>query len=329
MVIMSISQPSRRDFLGLAAGVFAIAAVPAATRDRNRLHRKTLPVMGATVDIAVNHGNERYAHGAMSAALAELQRIERLMTRFSITSDIGRANAMAGGQRVAVAAETAFVLHTALAWTAATHGGFDPALARVVDLWDVKHRTAPPAADRVQRLAGRRLYRHIDVDASAATPSIFVREPDAAIDLGGIAAGYGVDRAVAVLREWGIRSAFINLGGDIYALGHAADGEPWRVGIRSPESADRLIATVTIEDAAIATSGDYEQGYDFGGRRYHHIIDPASAEPRRTPMHTVTVIADTCMDADAASTAVFGMQPDAARQVLSLRAPASRIVSTG
>lgn len=322
---MAHNVPNRREFLTLAAGAFAVAAVPLVARRRAQLHARSLPVMGTTADLAVVHRDARYAHAAMRAALAELQRVERLMTRFSTASDIGRANARAGSQRVPVTQETALVLQSALAWAAATDGGFDPALARVVDLWDVKHRQVPPAAEQVHRLAGRRLYRHIDVDQA----SVFVREPDAMIDLGGIACGYGVDCAVAVLRAWGITDGYINVGGDIYALGHAADGEPWRIGVRSPSDAAQLIATVNLSDAAIATSGDYEQGYTYRGRRYHHIIDPAIAEPRMTSTHTVTVVADRCIDADAASTAVFGLSRAAAERVLALRAPSSRIVATG
>lgn len=318
------ARPNRREFLTLAAGAFAVAAVPFAARRRARLHARSLPVMGTTAEIAVLHGDARYAQQAMLAAHRELQRIEFSMTRFSAASDIGRANGMAGRQRVAIAPETALVIQSALAWAGATDGGFDPALARVVDLWDVKHRHTRPAAEQVRRLAGRRLYRSIDVDER----SVFVREPDALIDLGGIACGYGVDRAVAVLREWGIYNGYINVGGDIYALGHAADGEPWQVGVRSPDDPNALIATIALSDAAIATSGDYEQGFTYGGRRYHHIIDPASAEPRLTRTHTVTVVADQCVDADAASTAVFGLSAAAAQRVLALRAPSSRIVAT-
>ena len=322
---MSPNQPNRRQFLTLAAGAFAVAAVPVIARRRAALHSRSLPAMGTTADISVLHHDARHAQEAMHAALRELQRVELAMTRFSPASDIGRANAMAGRQRVAISAETSYVIQTALAWAAATNGGFDPALARVVDLWDVKHRHAPPAHDQVQRLAGRSLYRNIDVDAA----SVIVREPDALIDLGGIACGYGVDRAVAVLREWGITNGFVNVGGDIYALGHNADGEPWRVGVRSPEDADRMIANVEISDAAIATSGDYEQGYTYRGRRYHHIMDPQSAEPRVTSSHTVTVVADRAIDADAASTAVFGLRRPDAERVLKLRAPTSRIVANG
>ena len=147
-------QPNRREFLTLAAGAFAVSAVPFVARRRAQLHARSLPVMGTTADITVLHRDARYAQAAMLAALRELQRVESGMTRFSAASDVGRANAWAGRQRVAISPETALVIQSALNWADATNGGFDPALARVVDLWDVKHRTTPPAHEQVARLSG-------------------------------------------------------------------------------------------------------------------------------------------------------------------------------
>jgi thiamine biosynthesis lipoprotein ApbE len=90
------------------------------------------------------------------------------------------------------------------------------------------------------------------------------------IDLGGIAKGYGVDRAVEALRAWGVTSALVNVGGDLYALGSSEDGDEWEVGIRSPEDPSRLKGVIRIEDRAVATSGDYERFFDYGDRRFHH-----------------------------------------------------------
>jgi thiamine biosynthesis lipoprotein len=118
-----------------------------------------------------------------------------------------------------------------------------------------------------------------------------------------------VDQAVTVLRDWGITDALINVGGDLYAMGRSADGGPWRVGVRSPDRADRLVAAFDLEDAAVATSGDYLQYFEHAGRRYHHLLDPATAEPRVTAMRSITLQAPDCMTADAAATACFGREP--------------------
>ena len=323
------SYPSRRDFLAVAAGAFAVAAVPWAYRRRSVLARRTAPAMGTFAELAVVHRDERHAQRAMDAAIAELQRVERLMTRFSPDSDVGRANARAAAGPVEVSEETALVVRTALEWADATGGGFDPSIARLVELWDVKHRHAPPPAAAVRRLAGRGLHRAIDVGTHRGRPVVAFADPDAALDLGGIAGGYGVDRAVTVLRAWGIADGFVNLGGDIYALGRAEDGEPWKVGVRSPGDPRGLERTVDLSDAAIATSGDYEQFFDHGGRRYGHILDPATGEPRRGPSHTVTVTGSSCLAVDAATTACFGLTRAAADRLLARAAPGAGVVHLG
>lgn len=320
--------PSRRRFLGLAAGALAVAAAPLAAGRRPRRVLRSVPAMGAVAELAAVHRDERWARAALDAAAREIGRVEALMTRFRPDSDVGRANRLAAADGVPVSPETARVLREALRWAEATDGGFDPALARAVDLWDVGRRHAPPPAAEVRRMAGRRLYRALDVDAGAA-PRVRFGDRDAQLDLGGIAAGYGVDRAVAVLRDWGIRDGYVNLGGDIYALGTAEDGEPWRVGVRSPDDPGALVGSVALSDRAVATSGDYEQFFDWGGRRYHHILDPATGEPRRSRLHTVTVAADTCMAVDAATTACFGLAPDDARRLLARTAPGAELVHLG
>ena len=319
--------PGRREFLSLGIGALVVAAVPLAAARRPRLVRHSIPAMGTVAELAALHRDEAYARAALRAAAAEMQRVERTMTRFRADSDVGRANLRAADAPVRVSRETAGVVRDALRWAEASDGGFDPALALAVDLWDVKRRTEPPPPDRVRRLAGRRLHRAVLVDDAAGL--VAYTEPEVQLDLGGIAGGYGVDRAVAVLREWGIRDGFVNLGGDIHALGSGPDGEAWRVGIRSPYDASTLVATVALRDRAIATSGDYEQYFEHAGRRYHHILDPATAAPRRSRTHGVTVSADRCVDADAATTACFGRDGDAARALLARAAPGAELVHLG
>jgi thiamine biosynthesis lipoprotein len=174
-------------------------------------------------------------------------------------------------------------------------------------------------------MAGRRLYRAIEVGTFRERPVIRLGDRDAGIDLGGIAKGFAVDRAVATLRAVGIRSAVVNAGGDLYAMGRSDDGDRWRVGIRSAADPSRIEGQLELQDEAVATSGDYFQGFDYLGRRYHHIMDPARAEPRVTTTHSITVRAPNCMTADAAATAGFGLEKVAAEAMLSALAPAAVI----
>lgn len=316
---------ARREALLLGIGAFGVVAVPF-LRGKRRVWRRTAPVMGTLADVAVVHAHPAYAHTAIAAALDELRRVERLLTRFAATSDVGRINA-AADEAVPVTGETAGVLRRALAWAEASDGVFDPCLGAASVLWDVGHRTAPPASEQVRGLAGRRFYRTLDVDAWAGRPAVRRGDPEALVDLGGIAKGYGVDRAVAVLRAWGIRDGLVNVGGDLYALGTSPEGDPWRVGVRSPAVPDRIVEHFPLTDGAAATSGDYLQYFDFAGRRYHHLLDPRTGGPVRGATHSITVTAPDTLTADAAATAAFALGPGRATAALARAAPGARIVS--
>jgi FAD:protein FMN transferase len=319
------SRPSRREFLALGAGAFVVAALPLASLRRRHLVRRSVPAMGTVAELAVVHRDERYAHAALDAAAAEIHAAERALTRFDDRSQIGVANREAWQRAVPVSAATAALLRESLRWAAASGGRFDPCLGTECVLWDIGRRREPPAPAELDRLAGRHPWRALELGRAGGSDVVVFHRPDMAIDLGGIGKGYGVDRAVAALREWGITSAFVNLGGDLYALGRSADDEPWRVGVRDAADPARIAATLDIEDAAVATSGTYEQYFEHGGRRYHHLLDPATAAPRATAATSLTVLADTCTDADAAATAAFGLPAGRAEAVMGGRARIARV----
>jgi FAD:protein FMN transferase len=321
--------PSRREFLVLGAGIFAVTAVGTSSLSRRRLVRRSVPVMGTVAEIAVVARDERAAQQAISAALEELHAVDRLMSRFNTRSDIGRANLHAASGPVAVSAATAAVVAEGLRWACVTDSRFDPCIGRVVESWDVTSRTEPPQPGVLNRLAGRSLYRGLELGRSGGSDVIVYDDPDIGLDLGGIAKGFAVDRAVAALRDWGVTDALVNAGGDLFALGNSAEGDPWKVGIRSPSDPARIAGTITLTDRAVATSGDYEQYFEHAGRRYHHLFDPATAAPRESGAHSLTVAAESCMTADAAATAVFGLDRTTARRVLALAAPNAEIIELG
>lgn len=318
--------PSRREFVALGIGAFVVATLPATLRRRPGLIRRSVPVMGTIADLAVVHRDPRYAHAAIDAAIEELRCVDRTMSRFKADSDVGRANRLALKEAVAVSPETALVLEEALRWAEASDGEFDPCLGKAVALWDVGHRQAPPPAEQVGEFAGRELYKALELGKRGGRPVVVFRDRDVAIDLGGIAKGYGVDRAVQALRSYGIGSGLVNVGGDLYALGRSEDGDPWKVGIRDPDDPDALIDSFEAADCAVATSGDYIQYFRYQGRRYHHMLDPRTGEPKRATARSVTVMAESCMAADAAGTTIFGMPPGRAEELLRSRVPAARIV---
>jgi thiamine biosynthesis lipoprotein len=319
-------EPTRRDFLTLGVGLFVALSLPLASRRRALLIRRRLPLMGTLAELQVSHPDERLAEAAIDAALAELLWVERTMTRFRPDSDIGRANFGAAREAVVVSSATATVLARALRWAEASEGRFDPALGMASELWDVLNRREPPPEGPVRHLAARGFWRELDLSEFRGMPAVRFGDPELHLDLGGIAKGYGIDRAAAALRASGIRDAIVTVGGDLYALGHAPGGGPWRVGIRSPHDPAALAATLDVSNRAVATSGDYERFFQWRGVRYHHLIDPETAAPRRAPVHSTTVLADRCIDADAAATAGFGMPRDEGMRLVRRLAAGAEVI---
>ena len=317
---------SRRDFIGFSIGAFVVASVPLARRQPVGVIRRSVPVMGTVAQFAVVHRDPAYAHAAIDAAVAELQWVERTMTRFTDTSDIGRANLLAARDAVIVDVETARVVEEGLRWANALDGRYDPAAGAIVKLWDVKNRHEPPADDRVAELRGRRFHRGVEVGRFGGATALRYHGDDAQLDLGSVAKGFAVDRAADVLRRWGIDKAIVVAGGDIYALGSAPDGEPWTIGIQSPDDERAIAGTLLLENQAVATSGTYRQFFRHRGHRYHHIMDPATAAPFETPMRSLTIVADSVMQADAATTALFGMSEPDIRRELGRNLPGAQLV---
>jgi len=302
-----MGEISRRSLLLLGGGAFAVALVPVLRGRRARIFRRTLPVMGTIAEVAIVHADARAAEAALDAALGELLLVDRTMSRFLSESDVGRLNAAAGGgEAVEIGEDTAFVLAEALRFAEASGGAFDPCLGSATALWDVAHRRVPPEGAAFARLAGRRLHRALEVDRRPGRAFARLAERDAAVDLGGIAKGYAVDRAVEALRRLGVERGFVNAGGDLYAMGESEEGDPWRVGVQSASDPSTVERTLLVSNEAVATSGDYLQCFEHGGRRYHHILDPSTAAPRRTERHSITIVARRCLVADAAATALFG-----------------------
>lgn len=298
-------RPSRRDVLVLGVAGFA-AAVPFARRHPLSLVRRNVLVMGTLAEFAVAHRDPAQAQVAIDAAITALQTVDDTMSLFKPSSDIGRANLAAAREASAVSDGTMAVLREGLQWASASDGAFDPCLGAATTLWDVAHRQEPPPEAALGRFANRRLYRALELGEHAGVPVVRFHDRDVRLDLGGIAKGYGVDCAVAALRAHGVEHALVGAGGDLYALGRSPAGEPWQIGIQSPERPDALAGTLRLENAAVATSGDYRQFFDYDHRRYHHLLDPRTAAPRRSAQHSVSVVAATCMAADAGATLAFG-----------------------
>lgn len=262
-------------------------------------------IMGTHVHVEVWHEAQPVAAAAVASALTELRRIDRLMTPYSTTSDVGQVNASAANRAVAISAETFNLIGTAQAYSELSGGAFDITFAAVGHLYDLRNRVKPNA-EQVAAALPAIGFRQLQLDAAQRT--LRFTQPRMRIDLGGIAKGYAVDNATAALRRHGIQSALIMAGGDTAVLG-TKQGKPWRIGIRDPRNPDALAGALPVVDAAVSTSGDYERFFIQDGVRYHHILDPKTGRPAQA-CRSVTIVGPNATTTDALSTTVFVLGPD-------------------
>ena len=280
-----------------------------AAADEPHLVSRAGEAMGTFVEMKVLTTDEAGARAAMGEAFDEVSRIERLMTTWRDDSDISRLNAAAGVQPVKVSPETLECVERSLEYSRLSHGAFDVTFYAMKGLWkfdqDLEAKLPDPA--EVKRRIRLIDWRKLIVDKQAGT--LFLKEKGMQVNLGGIAKGYAVDRATAILRRHGFKDAIVQAGGDLMLSG-SKGGAPWVAGIRDPRAPrDVYFARAPIVDHAFSTAGDYERFYFVAGKRYHHIIDPRTGYPA-TAARSVTIYAPDATTADGLDDAVLIMGPE-------------------
>ncbi|MBF0190789.1 MAG: FAD:protein FMN transferase [Magnetococcales bacterium] len=274
--------------------------------EESRLSTRLL--MGTLVSITTWGVPQTAAERAMDQAFDEMQRIEALTSRFIPDSAVSRLNNAPRDHDHAVPEELARVIARGVEIGNLSGGVFDIGLGPLSDLWGFSREpppTAPPAPAAV------RLW----LDARARTPpptigitpdsKIRLASASVALDLGGIAKGYAVERAMAVLQQAGVANALINAGGDMRLAGDK-NGKPWHIGLRDPRDPGGVVAVMDLTGSrAVSTSGDYERYFIADGVRHHHILDPRQGSSARSGLIAVTIQAPDSMTADGLSTALF------------------------
>ncbi len=221
-------------------------------------------------------GGADHPEAIAARAIDDVMRIERKYSRYrddSVTTAINRA---AGGDPVAIDAETAALLDYAQTCHQQSGGRFDLTSGVLRTVWDF-NRNPPARPDAAALRAARECIGWHDVEWDARR----IRLPRAGmqVDFGGIGKEYAADRVASIAADAGARHGCVNLGGDVRVWGGRPDGSAWRVGIRHPRAPDAAMAGVDLHDGAVATSGDYERFVDIDGRRYCHVIDALTGEP--------------------------------------------------
>ncbi len=264
-------------------------------------HYERAAIMGTEISVYLWHEDASQAARAAAAVMDEMRRVDQWLSPWIETSELYRLNAQAARSPVPVSPELLQLLDKSLYYGELSGGAFDITFASVGFYYDYRAGTQPAAAAR-ERLLPAINYRRIKLDHQART--VFFDHPDLRIDLGGIAKGYAVDRAVARLREHGVTHASVSAGGDSRMLGDKR-GRPWIVGVKNPRVADALALKLPLSDTAMSTSGDYERFFiDEHGQRVHHILNPRTGQSTAGVM-SVTVLGPSGFDTDPLSTTVF------------------------
>lgn len=324
---------SRRSFLGLSlAGVTGLA-LGACGSSAGSADDGSQAADGSDADASSSDSSGDAASEPQSATLFVFDTVvqlsamcsEELMdqlrdrctyfeNKFSRTvegSDIWNIN-NAHGAPVEVADETAEVISDSLEYSKASDGLFDITIGAVSTLWDFDEGTKPSDED-IQAALPHVGYGCVQVDGNTVTLS----DPDARLDLGGIAKGYITDDLVSMLRAGGCEAASLSLGGNVYVLGKSYDGDAWNVGVQDPNGEENtVIATIEAEDKSLVTSGLYERSFTQDGMLYYHILDPKTGYPVKTDLVSSTVESDRSLDGDAYSTILFLLGHDRALDLL-------------
>ena len=309
---------SRRRLLvaGTAAATLAAAGAWVGTRRTAPPGQHVLQgaTMGSTYAVKIHApgldaGGVAEAHAAIER---ELGGIVARMSTFDPASELSRLNRHATQRPIAISPELAQVLVAARSVSEASLGHFDVTIAPVVDAWGFGPGGArrKPAASDLARARATVGWNALDLDAARGT--LAKAHPAIAIDLSGIAQGYGADRVAQALDRLGFTDYLVDICGEMRARGLNAQGKPWRIGIERPDAPTRTAhRIVALDGQALATSGDYRIYFEQDGQRYSHEIDPRTGAPAQHALASVSVVTRDAATADAWATALFVAGPQA------------------
>jgi thiamine biosynthesis lipoprotein len=270
------------------------------------VHKRVLKLMGNRFEISVVSDDEHWAANRIDLAVAEISRIEKLLTTFSDDSQTNQVNAAAGIKPVKVDQEVFQLIQRSLKISELTQGAFDITYGSIdKSLWnfDVNMKSLPDA-ETARNAVSLINYKNVIMDPENMT--VMLKEKGMRIGFGGIGKGYAADRAKAILQQNGVSSGIVNAAGDLITWGAQPNGKPWTIAIADPDKQMTPFSTLNISNMAIATSGNYEKYAVINGKKYSHTIDPKTGLPV-SGIKSVSIICPSAEFADAMATPVTVM----------------------
>lgn len=266
--------------------------------------------MGNRFTITVVDGDTEWAEKQIDEAIAEVSRIENLLTTFSNDSQTHQINENAGLKPVKVDKEVFNIIQRSLRISALTDGAFDISYGSIDKrFWNFdKEMTSLPDAKAAKESVKLINYKNIVLDTENLT--VFLKEKGMRIGFGGIGKGYAAEQAKQLLIKKGVKSGIVNAAGDLTTWGNQPNGEPWTIGIADPNAQNKAFSYINISDVAVATSGNYEKYVIIDEKKYSHTIDPKTGFPV-SGIKSVTIICPNAELADAMATPITVLGVDA------------------
>lgn len=266
-------------------------------------------VMGTFAHIIAVDRNEHRAKAAIEDAFTAINEVERLMSAYREDSEISQINRNAFSQPVTVSPDTFAVLEESIKYSRLSDGTFDITIGPMLSLWrKAADSNTTPTYEEIENARARVGYQNLLLDPNLLTVRFAVEGMK--LDLGGIAKGYAIDKAIEALRLAGISGGMVDIGGDLACFGKPSAGKKhWLVGLQNPATTNPdtvggdILFALKVDNAAVATSGDYRRFVLVNGHKQSHIIEPATGQGSRE-FSSVTIIADNAAKADALATAV-------------------------
>ena len=272
------------------------------------LIKRSQYLMGTLIFVTGVAPQEEVAKKAVAAGLAEIRRLEHLMSTWIPTSELSKVNLAAGKHSVKVSTENMKVLKASFRLAELTEGGFNMAIGPAVATWNVSQEGRIPSLEELEEVRPLTVLSHIDLDEAAET--VFLKREGMQIDVGGIGKGFAADLAVEVMKLAGATAGVVALSGDIKTFGRMPDQERFVFGIQHPRKEQgHILGRIELENEAVSTAGDYQRFIMKDGIRYHHILDPSTLQPARE-CQSVTIIAKDGVMADGLDTGIFVMGPE-------------------
>ncbi|MBI9057091.1 MAG: FAD:protein FMN transferase [Labilibaculum sp.] len=269
----------------------------------NKSHKEVLLLMGSRFELTAVSENEALAKEAIHAGIAEIKRIESLISSWDSNSQTSSVIRNAGIKPVKVDQELFNLIRRSIKISNLTHGAFDISYASMDKIWkfDGSMKVMPDSAS-VKASVSKINYENIILDAKQKT--VFLKEKGMKIGFGAIGKGYAANKALALMAKMNLDGALVNASGDLISWGKDEGDKDWKIGISNPKNKDQIYSWLTIGETAVVTSGNYEKFVEFDGVKYSHIIDPRSGYPVKG-LSSVTIICPNAELADALATSVF------------------------